>query len=155
LSNNRRFRLMPNNNHYLRKSRMCPLAYRLAALVVLAAAPLVGCSSPAADGYPLSGTVTYQGAPLPRGTILFRPDSSQGNSGQALAFTIKDGAYGTSDDQPRLHHGGHYQVRINGYDGSDTTGENLPMGRPLFQDYNTTVELPPEEATDTNFVVER
>ena len=101
-----------------------------------------GCDS-GPKTYHLKGTVTYQGKPVPAGNILFEPDGSQGNEGQAGFAKIKDGKYDTSlEGQGVL--GGPHQVRITGFDGVPR-GELL-LGIPLFPDYTTTAELPQKEA---------
>src|SRR5262249_49969161 len=91
----------------------------------------------------VSGTVTYQGKPVPVGQIVFEPDASAGNSGQAAFAKIKDGHYDTRlDGQGTL--GGPHQVRIHGRDGVPR-GELL-SGMQLFKDYNTKVDLPKADA---------
>jgi hypothetical protein len=49
-------------------------------LALALALPLLGCSRPAAPGLvPVSGKVTVDDHPLPRGRVLFRPDVNRGN----------------------------------------------------------------------------
>jgi hypothetical protein len=93
--------------------------------------------------YHLSGTVTYQGKPVPTGQIVFEPDASAGNSGQAAFAKIKDGHYDTrTEGQGTL--GGPHLVRIHGRDGIPR-GE-LQNGLPLFKDYSSKVNLPKADA---------
>jgi hypothetical protein len=93
--------------------------------------------------YHVSGTVTYQGKPVPTGQIVFEPDASAGNSGQAGFAKIKDGHYDTrTEGQGTL--GGPHLVRIHGRDGIPR-GELL-NGMQLFQDYNTKADLPKANA---------
>ena len=110
-----------------------------------------GCQGQKAEGHAVSGTVSFQGKPVPRGSLLFSPDSQKGNSGPAISFEIVDGHYGEQEQTPRLHQGGAYRVRISGFDGNANPAAELPLGRPLFQDYTTSVDLPKEDAPETDF----
>lgn len=85
-----------------------PIAQSLTAVVVgsLACLILPGCGGgpdlpPVAD---VSGVVTIDGKPLPRGTIQFVPDESQGTAGAT--------AVGTIDPQ------GRYTLKTAGVDGA-------------------------------------
>lgn len=109
-------------------------------LVVVA---LVGCGGERT--YHLSGTVTFQGKPVPTGHITFEPDASAGNHGPAAFAKIKDGHYDTGGGEGRGTIGGPHIVLIHGRDGIPR-GELL-SGMPLFRDYNTTVDLPKTDAT--------
>ena len=104
-----------------------------------------GCSKPPPGParYPVVGKVTYDGEPVPRGTIAFEPDTQAGNSGPGGYGVIVDGRFAT---HPRMGAvGGPQVVRIAGFDGQ-TTAE-LFDGKPLFPEYMTTVELPAKAAT--------
>src|SRR5206468_6626683 len=67
--------------------------------------------------YNISGTVTYQGKPVPVRNIVFKPDTSAGNKGAAAFAKIKDGHYDTSLGDSRGTVGGPHLVRIQGRDG--------------------------------------
>jgi hypothetical protein len=108
---------------------------------------LAGCGS-AESGpqrYHVSGNVTYDGKPVPKGFITFSPDTSKGNEGPGSGAPIENGTYDTSGGKGTV--GGPHRVRIVGYDGVPTTeqGEELPDGKPLFPPYETTVDLPKEQ----------
>src|SRR5689334_24564800 len=91
---------------------------------------LAGCGGQKV--YSVSGTVTFQGKPVPTGQIVFEPDASAGNAGQAAFAKIKDGRHDTRlEGQGTL--GGPHLVRIHGRDGVPR-GELL-NGVPLFKDY--------------------
>lgn len=90
--------------------------------------------------YNLSGTITYQGKPVPAGHIVFEPDATAGNKGQAAFAKIKDGHYDTRILDGRGTIGGPHLVLIHGRDGIPR-GELL-NGLPLFRDYSTKVDLP-------------
>ncbi|PQO25959.1 hypothetical protein C5Y96_21130 [Blastopirellula marina] len=98
------------------------------------------------DTYSVSGNITYDGKPLPRGNIMFSPDASANNKGPGAIAEIKDGKYQTLPEKGVT--GGSYVLTINGYDGvpipSGEGGMN-EMGKPLFQSYDTKVDLPKED----------
>jgi len=116
-----------------------------------------GCGSRSGvDLFSLSGSVTFDGKPVPAGTVTFEPDSAKGNRGPGAVAQIKDGRYSTA--RGTGHTGGQYLVRILGYDGVPTTidgkpgGMTLPDGKLLFPPYQTTANLPKASA-EQNFEV--
>jgi hypothetical protein len=110
-------------------------------LSAILAPALIGCGG--GDGpvkYGLEGAVTYQGKPVPRGQIIFAPDSSKGNNGPGSVALIRDGRYATHDDRGVV--GGPYRVRVEGFDGVPS-GDNAD-GAALFPAYEIEVDLPKE-----------
>ncbi|PQO47566.1 hypothetical protein [Blastopirellula marina] len=105
--------------------------------VLLSAALAFGCG-PSTSTTHIHGDVTYNGQPVPAGTIYFEPDTAAGNSGPGSVAIIRNGAYDTSEALGVV--GGPHIVRIEGYDGI-AHGDNLD-GSPLFATYETTTELP-------------
>ncbi|MDX1946058.1 MAG: hypothetical protein SFU86_11730 [Pirellulaceae bacterium] len=128
-----------------------------ASLVVLAGwscLVLAGCEN-AGSGptrYPVSGNVTFDGQPVPKGFITFEPDADAGNSGPGGGAPIENGRYSTGLEAGVV--GGAYTVKIVGYDGVPTQmeGETLADGQPLFVPYQTKVEFAKEKA-EKNFEV--
>ena len=108
--------------------------------------PLVGCGGDGPTLYPVSGSVTYKGAPVPAGSVLFT--STAGESLPDAMAPIKDGKYATLEG--RGFAGGPCKVRILGFDGVEQ-GDNMD-GSPLFEPYETQIELP-KEATAHDFEV--
>jgi hypothetical protein len=87
----------------------------------------------------VSGTVTYDGAPLPAGVIWFDPDPNHpANPPQGYAY-IKDGKFDTLNKGRGVRPGA-YLVRVEGFDGKP--GNELPMGKPLFTDFGEKREFP-------------
>jgi hypothetical protein len=123
-----------------------PIAPTLRALVLTAAACtlLSGCTR-GPRLYPVSGTVTHKGNPLPAGVIYFNPDVTRGNDGPQGYAIIKEGHYDTADTGGKGVLGGPYTVRIEGFDGMP--GNELPLGKPIFTDYQVAVDLPQTAAT--------
>jgi hypothetical protein len=100
--------------------------------------------------YHVSGEVNYKGTPLPAGVIFFDPDATKKNSGPQGYAMIKDGKYDTSAQGGAPVVGGAYIVRIEGFDGKP--GNELPLGKALFTDFQKAVDLPKENCTQ-NFEV--
>lgn len=115
---------------------------------------IAGCgkSSDGPQRYAVSGAVTYQGKPVPKGFITLEPDADRGNSGPGGGTEIVNGQYNTKVEGGVV--GGPYKVRIVGTDGVPATvsGEELTEGKPLFQPYETTVEFP-KQASVQDFAV--
>src|SRR5947209_8373706 len=95
-------------------------------LSLLAMCAIVGCSGQKA-GVNVSGTVTHDGKPLPRGRIYFNPDFSKENDGPQGFAPIVDGTYDTRQ-QGRRAHGGASIAVITGGDS--------------FTEWRTPVDLP-------------
>src|SRR5262245_37199905 len=104
----------------------------------------LGCAKSVPDACHLSGKVTFNGQPLPRGRIFFLPDTTKGNSGPGGFAEIKDGNYDTRNKGSATP-GGPLIVRVDGFDGN-MTSSNL-VGQPLFLSYEVRVEVPRDSAT--------
>src|SRR5437899_12941205 len=96
---------------------------RYSLLLVLISA-LMGCSGKQGpQRYRVSGTVTFDGKPVPHGEILFSPDSAQGNSGPQGIAIIQDGKYDTAGTRAPGIAGGATIVRVTAL--SDPSGRLL------------------------------
>jgi hypothetical protein len=100
---------------------------------------IAGCGGPKDKLYNVSGTVKCDGKPVPLGLVYFDPDATKGGIGEQGFANIKEGNFTTAVDGKGVR-GGPYQVRVLGYDGR--TANELPFGNPLFDEYQTTRELP-------------
>jgi hypothetical protein len=117
---------------------------KVAGLLLLPIVCLVGCGQDGPQRYRLSGAVTFQGKPVPEGNIAFEP--VEGEVGGGYAF-ISQGKYDTAA-AGRGHLGGPHRVRIVGYTGELVDPSNPDSGSPpLFDAYETTMELPAESTT--------
>lgn len=123
--------------------RTGPGRWRLG-LVAVAAALAAGCGR-GERLYHVQGMVTFAGKPVPKGTIVFEPDTSRGNRGSAGFAQIVQGRYDTRVGEGKGTVGGPHLVRILGLDGIPR-GE-LVNGSPLFPEYNTTADLPQADTT--------
>jgi hypothetical protein len=85
------------------------------ALLCSALVAATGCNQNAGPPrYKLSGEVKFAGQPIPSGTIIFTPDSSQGNSGPQGIAIIKDGKYDTTLPEGKGIGGGPTIIHITG-----------------------------------------
>ena len=110
----------------------------------------VGCGD---DGkYTVSGTVTFEGQPVPSGEIRFTPDN--GNKGPMVLTRIKDGKYETPKDKGLV--GGSYQLRVSSYGAAGNANDPTApdFGKPLFKPYRQDVEFPKEDF-EHNIEIER
>ncbi len=90
--------------------------------------------------YRVSGSVTYDGKPIPKGLIFFDP-KTDGPQGFA---NIVEGKFDTAK-QGRGVRGGSYNVRVNGFDGKEAN--EAPFGQALFPEYTGTKDLPQADST--------
>lgn len=116
--------------------------------LAIAACGLAGCSETTSgpDRFDVSGTVTYDGAPVPAGQIQFRPDSAKGHSGPAGFATITNGRYDTSR-KGRGTVGGPHVVVIVGFTGpppTDVQSDEDLADNSLFSEYQISADLPTE-----------
>ena len=123
---------------------------RLACMALLVALSLAGCGTSASgpQRHAVSGNVTFQGKPVPRGRIEFEPDASRGNRGPVGIAEIVDGRYATNRRFGSVS--GPLIVRIDGNDGMprpNPEGWTDPNGSPLFTGHVETIDLPAGTAT--------
>jgi hypothetical protein len=88
----------------------CLLGLALLALVA-------GCQRPATL-HPVNGKVTYKGAVVNNGVVVFTPDPSRGESGPVALGTIKeDGSYVLSTGETSGASPGWYRVSVAAFTG--------------------------------------
>ncbi len=132
------------------------MKFRFAAILCSTLFLFSGCggnSDSGPDRFDISGTVTFKGKPVHRGTIVFSPDQSKGNAGPQGAAEIKEGKFDTSVKGKGLV-GGHHIITINGFDQVDenakpkmsSDGMMTPQ-KPLFPTYTIQKDLPKENST--------
>lgn len=108
---------------------------------------VAGCNRNAGPArYDLTGTITYEGKPVPVGYILFAPDKSKGNDGPGTDAEIKDGVYKTRPKEGVI--GGPHIATVSAFDGKiQQQGPVLsPIRTPLFLNVPVSVDLPKENA---------
>ena len=118
----------------------------VATLVVLTISGCGGAKDTGPERFGVSGTVTFDGKPVPHGTIIFSPDPSKQNSGPQGMAEIKDGAFDTTKDGKGMV-GGPHVVSISGFERAPQSADDAP--RPLFLEHTAKVDLPKELSTHT------
>ena len=94
----------------------------------------------------MSGTITFEGQPIPKGLIFFDPDPAKGTPGTQGFANIEDGRFDTAvPDKGRGIRGGAYIIRISGFDGREAP--EAPFGQPLFPEHELTREFPAQDQT--------
>jgi len=102
-----------------------------------------GCGSSGPDRYRMSGSVTFDGKPVPVGDIQFEPTEKGIGGGSA---PIKDGKYDTAV-QGRGHLGGEHRVQIVGFDGLVDPNNPDSAAKVMFAPYSTTLNLEAKTTT--------
>lgn len=95
--------------------------------------PAPGCGGNA-PLQPVSGKVTYQGAPVPGGTIVFTPDANRGGHGDiAVGKILTDGTYSlNTNDTPGVAPGP-YRVTVASFVASPpVAGQRFPIPHSLL-----------------------
>lgn len=105
---------------------------------LLAAALALGCSESGPERNRVSGSVTFEGKPIPYGEVLITPDGQKRNTGAQGIAPIRDGKYDTSASGGKGYGGGPAVVRVTGL-----TGE----GGKFLCEYEFQVDLPRGDAT--------
>jgi hypothetical protein len=114
-----------------------------AAMLFAGLAFVAGCG-PDEKLYDVSGTVTFDGRPIPKGLIFFDP--APGTPGTQGFATIEDGRFDTAaPDKGRGIRGGAYLIRISGFDGKE--GPEAPFGQALFPEHELSRDLPAQDQT--------
>lgn len=114
---------------------------------VMALVTVILCCSACGGGgggkrFDLSGKVTFNGAPVPAGQMIFEPDPAAGNSGPPGHAEIVNGVYDTAKNGKGIV-GGPHVIRISGLSGPASS----PGIKPLFREYVTKKDLEKKTAT--------
>lgn len=101
--------------------------------------------------YELSGTVTFDGKPLPFGKIVFEPDIQQGNTGPAGHADIRNGKYDTRQSG-RGTTGGPHVIAISGYGDPEMVydvdaEQKKEVPKLLFRRHEQRTDIPASKAT--------
>jgi hypothetical protein len=106
----------------------------IAALVVGAGVviALVGCGGDKLGRHAVSGTITFNGQPVPKGFVRLIPDSSKGTKGPGGGAAIANGKFHAPANKGVV--AGAYLIEIDGLDGipAKEGGEDLQDGKSLF-----------------------
>ena len=124
----------------LRNGRLTAMALLLTIMF------LAGCGDSGPPRYHVSGSVTYEGKPVPHGSILFQPLPSTGGGAATGNATIRDGKYDTRVAGEPIS-GGPQIVIIEAFDGKVVNPDYAPFGESLGDSYRRQHDLPEEDAT--------
>jgi hypothetical protein len=102
-----------------------------------------GCQERGPTRVRVTGSVTYEGKPVPYGNITFEPDTDKGNHGPQGFAKIQDGKY-DSDIAGTGPSPGPQTVVIEGY--PELGRERPGQGRLIFN-FRTTWDLPVEDTS--------
>lgn len=109
----------------------------------LAAVALAGCGE-SEKLYDVSGTVTFEGKPIPKGLIFFDPE--KGTPGTQGFANIENGKYDTANPGAgKGIRGGTYAVRVSGFDG--VQAPESPFGKFLFPEHEFKKDFPAQKQT--------
>jgi len=125
----------------------------LALMLGLIILPPMGCSAPVEDNLPreaISGTVTLDGQPLPKGTIQFRPASQEATAAVGM---IDDGRFAIPRSEGLVP--GKYKVQIASREdsGGPLAGGELP-GAPDVSKKKPAALIPARYNTKTELTAE-
>lgn len=112
-------------------------------MFILLAVLLTGCSN--SGQYDVSGTVTWQGKPVPIGLVTIEPDAQKGNQGVQTQGLIQDGHFQTLPGHGAI--AGPVLITVNANDGVPTP--LAAHGKLLFRTYQFRYELPAAASTLT------
>ncbi|MEX0792760.1 MAG: hypothetical protein WD045_06460 [Pirellulaceae bacterium] len=121
--------------------------FHVTRLMVVLCALALGCAQEESQKrYHVSGTVTHEGNPVSVGTIQFRPDSMQGNSGPPGFADIKEGKFDTKLSGKGTI-GGPHLVTIDAFDGQNIDPDIRPNGDTFVSGYQQKIDLEKESET--------
>lgn len=125
---------------------MRPVKMATAWCVVVSWLCVLGCGD-SDKLYNVTGTVSYDGKPVPKGLVFFDPKEG-GPQGFA---NIEGGKFSTARAGKGVR-GGAYTVRISGFDGKEAN--EAPFGQPLFNEHQEQRELP-KANSEVNFELKK
>jgi hypothetical protein len=113
----------------LRPSSISGVAAMILAVVMLAS---IGCGGDKLGRHAVSGTITFQGKPVPKGFVRLIPYSTQGTIGPGGGGPIVNGKFHAPASKGVV--AGAYLIEIDGVDGvpAKEGGEELKDGKALF-----------------------
>jgi hypothetical protein len=99
-----------------------------------------GCGPSGPATYRRSGSVTFDGKPVPLGKIYFDPDVAAGGSGPSGFADIVAGRYDTSTGGKGVG-GGPMIVRVTGFS-KENPDPSSGFGKPLFAEHQVKADMP-------------
>tara|TARA_R110002095_G_scaffold215072_2_gene208425 strand:+ start:16817 stop:17197 length:381 start_codon:yes stop_codon:yes gene_type:complete len=108
---------------------------------------LLGCgeSGNSSQQFKVSGSVMFDGEPVPTGEIVITPDAAAGNTGVGSYAVIKNGKYETAPGQGIS--GGDYLLLLTGSEGNGAEATEPDQGKSLFSGYELKHTFPNQDST--------
>ena len=107
---------------------------------------IAGCAKQEIKRFRAQGSVTFDGKPVPAGTVYFDPNAQKGNKGPQGYANIVDGKYDTNNGG-QGHVGGAMKIRIVGLSApAKARTDDTPIPS-LFPEFVDTIDL--KSADDT------
>jgi hypothetical protein len=120
---------------------------KLLIVVALLTMTCPGCGGSGPHYHTISGTVTFQGSPVPMGEVSLTPNQAEGNTGPTVVCQIADGHYHSPPGKGVV--GGAYIAVISGFQkppaSRDPTASEF--GKRLFPIHRVSIELPNDDTT--------
>ncbi len=115
---------------------------------------LTGCGKvEGPERFPVEGTVTYEGQPVPSGLLVLEPDPTRGSGGPVSVLEIRNGRFDSRKQGAKGPLRGPLLAKITGYPEADP---NVEVSKPLFPEFQTTLELiPAGDVSLLEFKIER
>ncbi|MEA1951254.1 MAG: hypothetical protein U9N87_07715 [Planctomycetota bacterium] len=115
----------------------------------LGMAVCLGCGSSGPERFDVSGTVTFNGQPIPAGQVFLTPDATKGNRGPQGNGKIVDGSFSTTSGEDQGAIGGPHRVQVIGFNGVPVKSPDYTVeeGTALFPAVDAPVDLPKGTAT--------
>lgn len=107
------------------------------------------------DGIPryrVSGTVSFNGSPVPAGMVYLNPDTTAGNDGPPGFAQIVAGRFDTAAKGGRHAIAGAHEVVIEGYEPPPADSTSEAGGRRLFGNFRVKLDVP-KAASEHDFDV--
>jgi len=115
--------------------------------VAAACLAAVGCGGDPAGRHRVTGKVTFDGQPVPPGTIYFNPDTAAGNDGPPGFAAIVDGAFDTRAPRGRGAIAGPHTILVDGHVPPPKDAGGEAGGTVLFQRHELKKDLPKTDST--------
>ncbi len=106
-----------------------------------------GCGGDGIRRHRVTGKVTFDGEPVPAGTIYFNPDVAAGKDGPPGFAAIVDGAFDTRAERGRGPIAGPHRILVDGHVPPPPGGQADAGGKLLFQRFELKKDLPAADST--------
>lgn len=131
----------------LARGTASPTCRGLVATALLAACLAgAGCAGDGVRRYRVTGKVTFDGEPVPAGTIYFNPDPAAGKDGPSGFAAIVDGMFDTRGPRGRGPIAGAHTILVDGHVPPKDSAADAG-GKVLFQRFELKQELPAADST--------